>query len=222
MALIAVIEDEPDLLELLEYHLQKEGYEVFAALSTGPIEKLLEEEPPDLMLVDRDLPGVEGSEFVARLRREGYDMPVIFLTAKGSETEVEEGFERGADDYVTKPFHFKELMHRVRAVLRRVRPQDSQSVRFRDILVKPRTREVFIGGEPVALTKREFDLLLTLIGSKGVVLSREDLLERVWGDDEGVQVKTVNVAMNRLKEKIDPQKSKGYIQSVRGVGYRVC
>jgi DNA-binding response OmpR family regulator len=222
MALIAVIEDEPDLLELLEYHLQKEGYEVFAALSTGPIEKLLEEETPDLMLVDRNLPGVEGSEFVARLRREGYDMPVIFLPAKGSETEVEEGFERGADDYVTKPFHFKELMHRVRAVLRRVRPQESQSVRFRDILVKPRTREVFIGGEPVALTKREFDLLLTLIGSKGVVLSREDLLERVWGDDEGVQVKTVNVAMNRLKEKIDPQKSKGYIQSVRGVGYRVC
>lgn len=222
MALIAVIEDEPDLLELLEFHLQKEGYEVFASLSTQPVEKLLEEERPDLMLVDRNLPGVEGSEFVANLRREGIDVPVIFLTAKSSEEEIEEGFLRGADDYVTKPFSYRELMHRIKAVLRRTRPESQDVVRYRDIRMHPKSREVFVEGRKVDLTKREFDLLLELIKNKNVVLSRDDLLERVWGSGDEYQIKTVNVAVNRLKEKIDPDKSKNYIESVRGVGYRVC
>lgn len=222
MALIVVIEDEPDLLELLEYRLQKEGYEVFASLSTQPVEKLLEEEQPDLMLVDRNLPGVEGSEFVAKLRKEGVDVPVIFLSAKGSEDEIDEGFLRGADDYVTKPFSYRELMHRIKAVLRRSRPESQDVVRYRDIQMYPQSREVFVDGKRVDLTKREFDLLLELITHKNVVLSRDDLLERVWGSGDEYQVKTVNVAVNRLKEKIDPDKSKNYIESVRGVGYRVC
>ena len=222
MALIVVIEDEPDLLELLEYRLQKEGHEVFAALSTQPVEKLLEEETPDLMLVDRNLPGVEGSEFVAKLRKEGIDVPVIFLSAKGSEDEIEEGFLRGADDYVRKPFSYRELMHRIKAVLRRSRPESQDVVRYRDIQMHPQSREVFVDGKRIDLTKREFDLLLELIKNKNVVLSRDDLLERVWGSGDEYQLKTVNVAVNRLKEKIDPDKSKNYIESVRGIGYRVC
>ncbi len=222
MALIVVIEDEPDLLELLEYRLQKEGHEVFAALSTQPVEKLLEEETPDLMLVDRNLPGVEGSEFVAKLRKEGIDVPVIFLSAKGSEEEIEEGFLRGADDYVRKPFSYRELMHRIKAVLRRSRPESQDVVRYRDIQMHPQSREVFVDGKRIDLTKREFDLLLELIKNKNVVLSRDDLLERVWGSGDEYQLKTVNVAVNRLKEKIDPDKSKNYIESVRGIGYRVC
>lgn len=222
MALIVVIEDERDLLELLEYRLQKEGFKVFAALSTQPVEKLLEEETPDLMLVDRNLPGVEGSEFVAKLRKEGIDVPVIFLSAKGSEDEIEEGFLRGADDYVRKPFSYRELMHRIKAVLRRSRPESQDVVCYRDIQMHPQSREVFVDGKRIDLTKREFDLLLELIKNKNVVLSRDDLLERVWGSGDEYQLKTVNVAVNRLKEKIDPDKSKNYIESVRGIGYRVC
>ncbi|WP_456449116.1 response regulator transcription factor [Hydrogenimonas sp.] len=221
MALIVVIEDERDLLDLLEYHLGKEGYDVFASVSTQAVEKLLEEETPDLMIVDRNLPGVEGSEFVAKLRDEGLDVPVIFLTAKAADREIEEGFLRGADDYVTKPFNFKELMHRIKAVLRRSKPEESDIVRYRDITIRPKSHEVFVENRKIDLTKLEYDLLLELVKNKNVVLSREQLLERVWGDEGDYQVKTVNVAVNRLKEKIDPDKSKNYIRSVRGVGYRV-
>ena len=222
MALIAIIEDEQDLLDLLEYHLQKEGYETFAAISVKPIEKLLEEETPDLMIVDRNLPGVEGSEFVQQLRSEGYNIPVIFLTAKVSDAEIEEGFLRGGDDYVTKPFNVKELMHRVRAVLRRSKPEESSEIVYRDITIKPKSYEVFIDGKKIDLTRLEFKLLLELVTHKNVVLSRDQLLERVWGDDGDYQDRTVNVAVNRLKDKIDPDKSKNYIKSIRGVGYQVC
>ncbi|BDY13807.1 response regulator transcription factor [Hydrogenimonas cancrithermarum] len=222
MALIAIIEDEQDLLDLLEYHLQKDGYETFAAISVKPIEKLLEEETPDLMIVDRNLPGVEGSEFVHSLRERGIDVPVIFLTAKVAEHEIEEGFLRGGDDYVTKPFNVKELMHRVRAVLRRSKPEENETVTYRDITIKPKSYEVFVAGRKIDLTRLEFKLLLELVTHKNLVLSRDQLLERVWGDEGEYQDRTVNVAVNRLKEKIDPDKSKNYIKSIRGVGYQVC
>ncbi|WP_353662224.1 response regulator transcription factor [Hydrogenimonas sp. SS33] len=222
MALIVVIEDEPDLLELLEYHLLKEGYDVFASFSTKAVEKLLEEEMPALMIVDRNLPGVEGSEFVADLRRNGIDVPVIFLSAKSSEQEIEEGFERGADDYVTKPFNFKELIHRIKAVLRRSKPEEGGILSFRDIVVKPALREVTVGGRKVELTPLEFNLLLELIKNRQIVLSREELFDRVWGAEGEYRGKTVNVAVTRLKEKIDPDKQKHYIRSVRGVGYQMC
>ncbi|WP_456402195.1 response regulator transcription factor [Hydrogenimonas sp.] len=222
MAFVVVIEDERDLLELLEFHLQKEGYETFASLSVQPVKKLLEEETPDLMIVDRNLPGVEGSEFVQEIRSLGIDVPVIFLTAKVADREIEEGFMRGGDDYVTKPFNVKELMHRVRAVLRRSKPEESEMIRYRDITLKPRSHEVFIGDRPVELTRLEFDLLLELMKNRNIVLSRDQLLERVWGDVGDFQDRTVNVAVNRLKEKIDPDKTKHYIKSVRGVGYQMC
>ncbi len=222
MALVVVIEDEQDLLDLLEYHLQKEGYDVFASVSTLAVEKLLDEETPDLMIVDRNLPGVEGSEFVAKLRSEGIDVPVIFLTAKVAEQEIEEGFLRGADDYVTKPFNFKELMHRVKAILRRSKPEERDTIHYRDITIRPKSHEVFVEDCKIDLTKLEYDLLLELIKNRNMVLTREQLLERVWGQEgEEYQVKTVNVAVNRLKEKIDPDKRKHYIKSVRGVGYQV-
>ncbi len=222
MALIAIIEDEQDLLDLLEYHLQKEGYETFAAISVKPIEKLLEEEQPDLMIVDRNLPGTEGSEFVQSLRNRGYNIPVIFLSAKVADSEIEEGFIRGGDDYVTKPFNIKELIHRIRAVLRRSKPEESDEIKYRDIVIKPKSYEVFIEDKKIDLTRLEFKLLLELVKNRNVVLSRDELLMRVWGDDGDYQDRTVNVAVNRLKEKIDPDKSKNYIKSVRGVGYQVC
>lgn len=222
-ALIVIVEDEEDILELLEYNLQKEGYETIGFLNTNSVTQLLQEEEVDLLLMDRNLPGVEGSEFVVKLRRIGIQTPVIYLTANNKESDIEEGFERGADDYITKPFSPKELAMRIKAVLKRTKPNFSQeNISYRDIMINPQSREVTAGGERVDLTKLEFDLLLTLIKNQNVVLDRDFLLESVWGGDDIYQEKTVNVAINRLKEKIDPTKEKEYIKTVRGVGYTLC
>lgn len=222
-ALIVIVEDEEDILELLEYNLQKEGYETIGFLNTNSVTQLLQEEEVDLLLMDRNLPGVEGSEFVAQLRRIGIQTPVIYLSAKNKESDIEEGFERGADDYITKPFSPKELSMRIKAVLKRTKPNFNQeNISYRDIMINPQSREVTAGGQRVELTKLEFDLLLTLIKNQNVVLDRDFLLESVWGGDDIYQEKTVNVAINRLKEKIDPTKEKEYIKTVRGIGYTLC
>lgn len=222
-AQIVIVEDEEDILELLEYNLQKEGYETIGFLNTKNVAQVLEEENIDLLLMDRNLPGVEGSEFVAELRRKGVQTPVIYLSAKNKESDIEEGFERGADDYITKPFSPKEVALRVKAVLKRTKPSFSnENISYRDILMNPQSRQVTAGDLSVELTKLEFDLLATLIKNQNVVLDRDFLLENVWGGDDIYQDKTVNVAINRLKEKIDPNKDKDYIKTVRGVGYTLC
>ncbi|BCD62340.1 two-component system, OmpR family, phosphate regulon response regulator PhoB [Nitratiruptor sp. YY08-26] len=218
--LIVVIEDKEDLLELLEFRLSKE-YEVEGFLSTKNVEHFLEEEDVALMLVDRNLPGVEGSEFVKNLRNKGYDIPVIFLTAKDSESDIEMGFMRGGDDYITKPFNFNELLLRIQAVLRRSRPDlFASSLKYRDIELHPSSHKCFIEGKEVQLTKLEFELLSVFLKNRGQVLSRDYLLEHVWRDIK--QERSVNVAIKRLKEKIDPKKEKNYIEAVRGVGYKLC
>ncbi len=222
-ASIVIVEDEEDILELLEYNLQKEGYETIGFLNTKGVSQLLEEEQIDLLLMDRNLPGVEGSEFVAGLRKQGVQTPVIYLSAKNKESDIEEGFDRGADDYITKPFSPKEVAMRIKAVLKRTKPDfNKELISYRDILMNPQSREVTVGGKHIELSKLEFDLLSTLIKNQNIVLDREYLLENVWGGDEIYQDKTVNVAINRLKEKIDPNKDKEYIKTVRGVGYSLC
>ncbi len=219
-ALIVVVEDEEDILELLEYNLQKEGYETIGFLNTKNVSQLLEEEPIDLLLMDRNLPGVEGSEFVQELRRKGIQTPVIYLSAKNKDSDIEEGFDRGADDYITKPFSPKEVAMRVKAVLKRTKSGFNQEkISYRDIIMIPQTREIKAGELNVELSKLEFDLLLTLIKNQNIVLDRDFLLGNVWGGDDIYQDKTVNVAINRLKDKIDPTKEKEYIKTVRGVGY---
>lgn len=219
---ILIIEDEEDLLELLEYHLQKEGYETLGFLSTKNVEKCLQEEPIDLLIVDRNLPGVEGSEFVQTLRERGFSQAVIFVTAKDSDTHIEEGFMRGADDYVTKPYNMKELLLRIKAILFRTSPQSKNTLSYRDLSLDLEAHTLHVNAKPIELTKLEFDLLKTLIENKNSVLSREFLLEHVWKNDEFFQDKTVNVAINRLKAKIDPEKDKEYIKSIWGVGYTLC
>ena len=222
-AMIVIVEDEEDILELLEYNLQKEGYETIGFLNTKTVAQLLEEEQVDLLLMDRNLPGVEGSEFVKELRANGIQTPVIYLSAKNKDSDIEEGFDRGADDYITKPFSPKEVAMRVKAVLKRTKTGFNQeSISYRDIVMNPQTREVKAGKLAVELSKLEFDLLLTLIKNQNIVLDRDFLLENVWGGDDIYQDKTVNVAINRLKDKIDPKKEKEYIKTVRGVGYTLC
>ncbi len=219
---IVVIEDEEDILELLEYHLSKTGYSVTGFLSTEHVERFLEEENPALMVVDRNLPGVEGSEFVAYLRDEGYDIPVIFLTAMDQEKDLEEGFTSGGDDYMTKPFKPKELLLRIEALLRRSGVRKSDRVKYRDMVLDTKQHLLTIEGNPVELTNLEFRLLYTFVKNPHQPLDRDFLRDEVWGDDSAsFHDKTINVAMNRLKKKIDPSGEKEYIVPVWGVGYKL-
>ncbi len=219
---IVLIEDEEDLLELSEYRLGKEGYEVTGFLSTKHVEELLLEEDVDLLIVDRNLPGVEGSEFVKKLRSDGYKIPVIFVSAKNQDSDIEEGFLRGGDDYLTKPFNMNELVLRVKSMLRRTQKVDEGKCIYKDIMIDLDERRAYVAGEEVSLSKLEFDLLSFFMENKHIVLNRDQLLEEVWKDEEFKQEKTVNVTINRLKKKIDPNKDKEYIQAIRGIGYKLC
>ncbi len=220
---IVVIEDESDILELVEYHLQKAGYRVTGFLSTERVEQFLEEENPSLMIVDRNLPGMEGSEFVSKMRSAGYDTPVIFLTARDREQDLEEGFLCGGDDYMTKPFSHKELVLRIEALLRRSGALVSDKVRYRDIALDLKRRELYVENRQVALTGLEFRLLHTFVKNAGQPLDRDYLRDEVWGNDSSnFHDKTINVAMNRLKKKLDPEGCKHYFEPVWGVGYKLA
>lgn len=219
---IVIIEDEEDILELVEYHLEKEGYSTTGFLSTENVEQFLEEENPSLMIVDRNLPGMEGSEFVAYLRETGYDIPVIFLTAKDKESDLEEGYERGGDDYMSKPFKTKELTLRVRALLRRSGILMKQErIKYKALTMDLLKKNFSIEGESISLTNLEFNLLHTFMKHIDKALTRDFLRSEVWGSDgEGVNDNAVNVAINRLKNKIDPKNEQKYFHPVWGVGYK--
>lgn len=219
---IAIVEDEEDLLELIEYSLSKEDFETIGFLDTKSIEQLLEEEEIDLLIMDRNLPGVEGSEFVEQLRVDGFSVPVIYLSAKDKDSEVEEGFIRGGDDYITKPFNMKELILRIKAILKRTSKNLNEgTLSYRDLVLDKSSRSLSVAGDAVDITKLEYNLLYEFIINKNNILDRDYLLEHVWKDTESYQYRTVNVAINRIKEKIDPDKTKEYIQTVRGVGYKM-
>lgn len=219
---IVIIEDEEDILELIEYHLVKEGYSVTGFLSTENVEQFLEEETPSLMLVDRNLPVMEGSEFVAYLREIGYGIPVIFLTAKDNEHELEEGFEAGADDYMCKPFAPKELTLRVKALLKRSGAlQKQDKLKHKELTIDLTQKTLLVDATPVSLTNLEFRLLHTFMKHIDKALTRDFLRDEVWGvEGEGVNDNAVNVAINRLKNKVDPENTQNYFQPVWGVGYK--
>ena len=220
---IIIVEDEEDILDLLEYNLSKEDYDVVGFLNTKVVESMLEEENIDLIIMDRNLPGVEGSEYIASLRDNGIQTPVIYLSAKDKDSEIEEGFLSGGDDYMTKPFNMKELILRIKSVLKRTNPiQTENNLRFKDLLLDNSSRTLKVGEELVNITKLEFDLLHEFILNKNTILDRGYLLQTVWKDTQEKQYKTVNVAITRLKEKIDPNKTKNYIHTIRGVGYKLA
>jgi len=219
---IVVIEDEEDILELVEYHLEKAGYAVTGFLSTENVERFLEEETPALMIVDRNLPGIEGSEFVAYLRQAGYDIPVIFLTAKDKESDLESGFEAGGDDYMTKPFNPKELLLRVKALLKRSGAlQKQKRLKYKTLTLDLEKKLLYVNDKEVGLTNLEFNLLHTFLKHIDKPLTRDFLRDEAWGSDgEGVNDNAVNVAINRLKNKIDPEGVHNYFHPVWGVGYK--
>jgi DNA-binding response OmpR family regulator len=218
---ILIVEDEEDILDLLEYTLSKEGYDVITCVDTHNVQDILDEDNISLILMDRNLPSIEGSKFISDLRVLGYNEPVIYVSAKDSSENIIEGFDRGGDDYITKPFNMEELKARVKAIIKRS-SNNQDILKFRDITYNSAKKSFSIDSKEIKLTHLEHDLLLEFIKNKNVLLSRETLLERVWEDSENKQPKTVNVAIKRLKEHIDPDGEKNYIQAVRGEGYILC
>ncbi len=220
--LILIVEDEEDILELLEYTLQKEGYETIGFLSVDKnLRKVLDEEQIDLILMDRNLPGIEGTAFINEIKKQGYHNPVIYLTAKDKDEDIIDGFEAYADDYITKPFNIKELCARVKAVIKRT-SNDIDVLKIRDIVYKSSNKKFYIDNNEIELTHLEHDLLLEFIKNKDILMTREHLLNTVWQDSFEKKEKTVNVAIKRLKAKIDPDGNKEYIRSIRGEGYIFC
>ena len=222
MSTILIVEDEEDILELLEYTLQKEGFETIGFMQiNATLEKVLEEEEIDLILMDRNLPGIDGITFIQNIKHKGFNVPVIYVTAKDKEEDILKGFSSYADDYITKPFNLKELSARVKAVLKRSK-NDVEVLKIKDIVYKKSNKKFYIDEIPIELTHLEHDLFLEFIKNKDILLSREHLLEAVWKDSYDKKLKTVNVAIKRLKEKIDPKGKKEYIKSIRGEGYIFC
>ncbi|APW64524.1 DNA-binding response regulator [Poseidonibacter parvus] len=220
--LILIVEDEEDILELLEYTLQKEGFETIGFLNVDKtLKKVLEQEDISLILMDRNLPGSEGTSFINDIKKEGYNNPVIYVTAKDKDEDILEGFDAHADDYITKPFNVKELIARVKAVIKRT-SKKVDILKIRDITYKASNKKFYIEEKEIELTHLEHDLFLEFLKNKDILMSREHLLETVWEDSLDKKVKTVNVAIKRLKAKIDPDSTKDYIKSVRGEGYIFC
>ena len=218
---ILIVEDEEDILDLMEYTLSKEGYDVITCIDTSNVRDMLDEEDIALILMDRNLPGFEGSIYIQKLRDEGYNQPVIYVSAKDSSEEIIEGFDTGGDDYITKPFNLNELKARVKALIKRTK-KVQDVIKYKDIVYHASNKTFIIDAEEIKLTHLEHDLLLEFIKNANVLLSRETLLENVWKDSDSKQAKTVNVAIKRLKEHIDPKGEKNYIQAVRGEGYIFC
>ena len=220
--LILIVEDEEDILELLEYTLQKEGYETIGFLTIDKnVRKVLDEEEISLIIMDRNLPGIEGTTFINEIKQQGFSNPVIYLTAKDRDEDIIEGFDNHADDYITKPFNIKELCARVKAVIKRT-SKDIDILKVKDIVYKSSNKKFYIDDEEIDLTHLEHDLLLEFIKNKDILMTREHLLNSVWQDSFEKKEKTVNVAIKRLKAKIDPNGEKDYIRSIRGEGYIFC
>src|SRR5574344_506837 len=213
--LILIVEDEEDMLELLEYTLQKEGYDTIGFLNVDKnVRKVLDEENIDLILMDRNLPNIEGTTFIKELRVSGYSNPVIYITAKDKENDVLEGFEAFADDYITKPFNLKELIARVKAVIKRT-SKELEFIKAKDIVYNFANKKFYIENKEIELTQLESSLLFEFINNQDILISRDYLLEKVWKDSLDKKEKTVNVAIKRLKSKIDPKAKKNYIKAVR-------
>ena len=223
---VLVVDDEKPIADILQFNLEKEGYEVVCAYDGNQAIELAKKEEPDLILLDIMLPEKDGMEVCREIRKD-YQMPIIMLTAKDSEIDKVLGLELGADDYVTKPFSNRELIARVKANLRRRQAEEqNQSVpttpnlRIGSLEINRDNYSVSRNGEPIDLTHREFELLLYLAQHIEQVMTREHLLETVWGYDYFGDVRTVDVTIRRLREKIEENPSNpNWIVTRRGVGY---
>jgi DNA-binding response OmpR family regulator len=222
---ILIVEDDPNLLETLKYNLKKESYDVATAIDGEQALEIARREKPDLILLDIMLPKISGFE-VCRILRNEMTSPIVMLTAKADETDKIVGLEIGADDYITKPFSMRELIARVRAMFRRVQISGAQPIEdniiIGDIRVDLGRHQALIHDTQLVLKPKEFDLLVFLAKNKGLVFTREQLLEKVWGYDYAGDTRTVDVYVRWLRQKIesDPGNPK-FLITVRGTGYKL-
>lgn len=226
---ILVIEDEPTLSRLLSYNLTQESYEVTVVEHGGRGLEAAIEGSFDLIILDIMLPGLNGFEVLSKLRAKGIKTPVIILTARNAEDEVVQGLKHGADDYMTKPFGVAELLARVSAVLRRSIADgsteqtaiDGKMIPVGDLQIYPEKYEVLLQGEPIALRPKEFEVLLHLVQRPGMVITRDDLMNIVWGFDYIGGQRTVDVHVSSLRKKLELNQESVRIDSIRGVGYKL-
>ena len=220
---ILVVDDEANIVELARIYLEQEGFRVQSAADGATALELVARQPPALMVLDLMLPAVDGWEVCRRIRADkaARDLPIIMLTARDEDVDKIVGLELGADDYVTKPFNPRELVARVRAILRRAgrAARADAPVHAGDVTVDPARREVTIAGRPVDLRRKEFELLLALVEHRGLVLSREQLLNLVWGYDFYGETRTVDVHIGQVRKKLAG--STVEIETVLGVGYKL-
>jgi two-component system alkaline phosphatase synthesis response regulator PhoP len=223
-AKILVVDDELNIQELIKFNLKSKGYDVLVAGDGIKALKLAKEEKPDLILLDLMIPGIDGYDVCNEIRKNNSIsfIPIIMITAKGEEFDKVHGLELGADDYITKPFSVKELLARVKAVLRRRTIQVYEDIySFGDIVVDFEKHDVLKNKNKIELTYKEFELLSEFIKNKGRVMTRDYLLEKIWGYEYIGETRTVDVHIRHLRKKIEQDDKKPkYIETIRGIGYR--
>lgn len=228
---VLVVDDEQSIVTLLQYNLEQAGYTVVTAMDGEEGIQLAADENPDLMVLDLMLPKLDGIEVCKQLRQQKIMVPILMLTAKDDEFDKVLGLELGADDYMTKPFSPREVVARVKAILRRVQiqpdpvqelPEDEGQVRIGELKILPEFYEAYFMGELLELTPKEFELLLYLAKHKGRVLTRDQLLSAVWNYDFAGDTRIVDVHISHLREKIEQNTKKpSYIKTIRGLGYKL-
>jgi len=221
-AKILIVDDEKNIVELIKFHLKKENYRVIEAYKGKDALDLYRKEKPDLIILDVMLPDMGGFEVCKTIRKESR-IPIIMLTAKGEEIDKILGFELGADDYITKPFSPRELLARIKAVLKRTRTSniDTNQIQVGPFKINVNKREIYKNDKLLELKPKEFDLLKLFITNPGRVFTRQYLLEQIWGYDYLGDTRTVDVHIRRLRQKIeDNDKNATYIKTVHGVGYK--
>jgi DNA-binding response OmpR family regulator len=217
---VLVVEDDDDIADVLRRSLRQEGHEVRTAADGEDALRLASEFVPDLVVLDLGLPGIDGVEVCRRLREAG-DVPILILTARSDTGDRVEGLDAGADDYLVKPFEREELLARMRALLRRRPPRGTASLTVGDLVLNPGTREVSRGDRQLDLTNREFELLEFLMRNERLVISRERLLEEVWGYDPTSLTNTIDVFISNLRRKLEEGGEPRILHTKRGAGYVV-
>jgi DNA-binding response OmpR family regulator len=224
MERVLIVDDDPDILRLVTYNLNQAGFDTSSAATGRDALDSVHKNSPDLIILDVMLPDVDGLEVCRTLRTQENTrrIPILMLTARGEEIDRVVGFELGADDYVMKPFSTRELVLRVKSILRRVNDDrtDSEMMRFGDIQIYPERRQCFVGKKRIPLTVKEFDLLHELMRGRGNVLTRDALMDRVWGYHGEATTRTLDTHVRRLREKLG--EAGGYVETVRGVGFRIA
>jgi two-component system phosphate regulon response regulator PhoB len=221
MERVLIVDDDPDIQRLVSYNLSQAGFQVMAASSGRTALDTVQKHPPDLIILDLMLPDVDGMEVcrILRQRDDSRRTPIVMLTARSEEVDRVVGFELGADDYVMKPFSPRELVLRIKSIFRRVHEDRTDVLEIGRIQLFPHRRQVFASNHPVLLTAKEFDLLQELMRARGNVLTREILMDKVWGYHGDATSRTLDTHVRRLREKLGDEGV--LVETVRGVGYRM-